>query len=179
MFKDNEFCNTVSWRIGTSEKGYAIKVPEDSVMSGLPILTLFKPYDPNYHSTKSGNNKGQHYQHCCVFLKDFEIKAIIGDPTFSGKNDTDTEYSLDIDTDYVNELDEISFKINTWDNKKPNYSCVAYKDYDGSFAFLDKTYNNALSSEVKGMTFQTDDGDAVDNVGSLRQEWQLVYRLYK
>lgn len=179
MFKDNEFCNTVSWRIGTSEKGYAIKVPEDSVMSGLPILTLFKPYDPNYHSTKSGDNKGQHYQHCCVFLKDFEIKAIIGDPTFSGKNDTDTEYSLDIDTDYVNELDEISFKINTWDNKKPNYSCVAYKDYDGSFAFLDKTYNNALSSEVKGMTFQTDDGDAVDNVGSLRQEWQLVYRLYK
>lgn len=181
MFKDNEFCNTVSWRIGTSEKGYAIKVPDNSVMAGLPILTLFKPYDPNYHSTKSGKNKGQHYQHCCVFLKDFEIKAIIGDPTFSDKNDTDTEYSLDIDTDYVNELDEISFKINTWDNKKPNYSCVAYKNrYNyNNFAFLDKTYNDALHSEVKGMTFQTDEGDATDDVGNLRQEWWLVYRLYK
>jgi len=58
MFRDIEFCNTVSWRIGTSEKGYAIKAPETSVISGLPILTVYKPYDPNYHSNKSGKNKG-------------------------------------------------------------------------------------------------------------------------
>lgn len=178
MFKDNDFCNTVSWRIGTDEKGYAIKVPEDTVMDGLPLLTLFKPYDPNYHSTKSDKDKGQHYQHCCVFLKDFEIKAIIGDPTFSDKNDTDTEYSLDINTDYVKELDEISFKINTWDNKKPNYSCVAYKSYDNNFNFLDETVNQALFQEVSGMTFQTEEGDITSN-GTLRQEWWLVYRLYK
>mgnify|MGYP000294289415 FL=1 len=58
MFKDNEICNIVSWRIGTNEKGYAIKAPNTSIVSGLPILTVFKPFDPNYHSSKSGDNKG-------------------------------------------------------------------------------------------------------------------------
>nr|DAV01307.1 MAG TPA: hypothetical protein [Caudoviricetes sp.] len=83
MFNNIDFRNTVSWRIGTSEKGYIIKVPNSSVVSGLPILTVYKPFDPNYHSTKSGNNKGQYYKHSVVFLKNFEIKGIIGDPTFS------------------------------------------------------------------------------------------------
>lgn len=179
MFRDIEFCNTVSWRIGTSDKGYAIKAPETSVITGLPILTVYKPYDPNYHSNKSGKNKGQHYKHSVVFLKDFEIKAIIGDPTYSDKNDSDTEYSIDIDTEYVNELDEINLKINTWDNKKPNYSCVAYKDYDGNFQYLDKTYNWALINDVRGISFTSDsEGEEVSD-GTLRQEWWLVYRLYK
>ena len=38
-----------------------------------------------------------------------------------------------VDLHYVKELDAIKFKINTWDNKKPNYSCVAYKDSNGDF----------------------------------------------
>lgn len=175
MFKNNQFCNTVNWRIGTSESGYAIKAPSDYIISGLPILTVFKPFDPNYHSSKSGDNKGQYYKHSVVFLKDFEIKAIIGDPTFSNKNDTDTEYSLNIDANYVKELEDISFKINTWDNKKPNYSCVAYKDKNGKFQFLDKTYNKALANEVKGISIS--DNEVSD--GTLCQEWWLIYRLYK
>lgn len=179
MFKDIDFRNTVSWRIGTSEKGYLIKAPNSSVVSGLPILTVFKPFDPNYHSNKSGKNKGQYYKHSVVFLKNFEIKAIIGDPTFSDQNDTDTEYSIDIDTDYVKELSDISFKINTWDNKKPNYSCVAYKDSNGNLQFLDRTYNKALSEEVKGITFTDSNNVEVTSDGTLRQEWWLIYRLYK
>ena len=179
MFKDNEICNIVSWRIGTNERGYAIKAPNTSIVSGLPILTVFKPFDPNYHSSKSGDNKGQHYKHSVVFLKNFEIKAIIGDPTFSDKNDSDTEYSIDIDTDYVKELDAINFKINTWDNKKPNYSCVAYKDSNGDFQFLDRTYNKSLATEVEGVSFT--DSNNIESVsdGTLRQEWWLIYRLYK
>lgn len=179
MFKDIDFRNTVSWRIGTSEKGYLIKAPNSSVVSGLPILTVFKPFDPNYHSNKSGKNKGQYYKHSVVFLKNFEIKAIISDPTFSDQNDTDTEYSIDIDTDYVKELSDISFKINTWDNKKPNYSCVAYKDSNGNLQFLDRTYNKALSEEVKGITFTDSNNVEVTSDGTLRQEWWLIYRLYK
>ena len=44
-----------------------------------------------------------------------------------------------------NELDEIKFKICTWDNKKPNYSAVAYKD-GSTLKYLDKTYNIACKS---------------------------------
>lgn len=127
MFKANSIPNTVSWRIGTKEKGYLIKMPSNEVISGLPILTVFKPYDPNFHSTKSGDNQGQHYKFNCVFLKDFDIKAIIGDPSFSGVGDTDTIYTNTINEEFVTELKEIKFKIATWDNKKPNFSAVAYK----------------------------------------------------
>ena len=126
-----DIVNTVTWRIGTTEKGYLIKCPTDEVISGLPIITLCKPVD--VYSNK---------YHNCVFLKDFDVKAIIGDPTFSDTNDTDTVYTNIINDKFVTELKEIKFKICTWDNKKPNYSAVAYK-LNGVYKYLDKTFNNA------------------------------------
>ena len=112
-----------------------------------------------------------------IWLKDFQIKAVIGDPSFSDKNDTDTEYSMVIDDSSVVELDDIDFKINSWDNKKPNYSCVCYKDGTG-FHFVDTVWNKALSDEVTGSTFTKDDKEIVSD-GSLRPEWWYVYRIYK
>ena len=172
MFKANSIPNTVSWRIGTKEKGYLIKMPSNEVISGLPILTVFKPFDPNFHSTKSGDNKGQHYKFNCVFLKDFDIKAIIGDPSFSGVGDTDTIYTNTINDEFVTELKEIKFKIATWDNKKPNYSAVAYKR-DGKFQYLDKLYNNACSAG-EAIWVGSDDVNGMDG---LRQEEHLIYKI--
>ena len=57
----------------------------------------------------------------------FKLIAIIGDPSFSGVGDTDTIYTNTINEEFVTELKEIKFKIATWDNKKPNFSAVAYK----------------------------------------------------
>ena len=159
MFKNLKFVNSVNWRIGTNEQGYLITLPKNGVISGLPTLTVYKPFDPNYHSAKSGKNKGQHYKHSCVFLKDFKFKAIIGDPTFSKVNDSDTVYTNVINTDYVKELGDIKFKICTWDNKKPNYSSIAIKKNDGTMEYLDKTYNRAT-------------GDLA------RQEEHLIQRIY-
>ena len=169
MFKDLKFVNTVTWRIGTSETGYLIKVPEDKIISGLPILTLYKPFDPNYHSSKSGDNKGQHYKHCCVFLKNFQIKAIVGDPTFSDNNDTDTVYTNVINNSFVNELEDIEFKICTWDNKKPNYSSVAFQQ-NGEYQYLDNTYNIACQTGEANWSASSEEG--------FRQEEHLIYRLY-
>ena len=148
MFHDLEFRSTVNWRVGTDSKGYAIKLPSTSVINGAPKLTVYKPYDPHY-STKSGHGKGQHYKHYVVLLKDFSIKCIVGDPTFSNDNDTDTKYTNIINSDYVNALDEIEFKVNTWDNKKPNFSSVAYMGSDTNMHYLDKTYNTALDDEER------------------------------
>lgn len=172
MFKENKFVNTVSWRIGTSETGQIIPLPDSTVaISGLPKLTVYKPIDPTW------DGHGQHYKANCVFLKDFAIKAIVGDPTFSNANDSDTNYSMVIDEDYIQELSDIKMKIATHDNKNPNFSCVAYKDGD-EYRFLDKTYNNALADDVDGLVFTGSNGDEVCD-GSLRQEWWLVYRIYK
>lgn len=148
MFKNLKFVNTVNWRVGTNEQGYLIPLPKNGVLSGLPVITLYKPFDPNYHSSKSNDNKGQHYKHSCVFLKDFEFKAIIGDPTFSNINESDTVYTNIIDNDFVSELEEVKFKICTWDNKNPNYSSLAINN-NGSMYFLDKTYNMATKQELR------------------------------
>lgn len=166
MFKDNSFINSVSWRIGTKEKGYLIPMPSQSVISGLPIFTLYKPYNPTYHS------HGQYYKMNCVFLKDFQIKAIIGDPTYSGANDTDTTYTNIINDQFVNELDEVKYKICTWDNKNPNYSCVAYADSSG---FVNGVWNKALSGEFTDVVQY----DGNQSNGSLRMEEQFIYKVTK
>lgn len=140
IFQNLELRNTVSWRIGTDEKGYCIPIP--IVMSGVPKLTLYKPFDPNYRSRSSEDDKGQWYKHARVFLKDFDIKAIVGDPTYSGVNDSDTKFEaiLNQDDDSINEMDDVEFKICTNDGKAPNYSAVCYKDPYGNFQYVDKMW---------------------------------------
>ncbi len=141
MFKDNAFVNTVTWRIGTKEKGHLIPVDNTILLDGQPILTLYKPYDPTYSS------HGQYYKSNCVFLKNFQIKAIVGDPTYSDANDTDTIYTNIINDEYVTELDDIKFKVCTYDNKNPNYSSVAYKSQNHGntvYQFVDTVNNQAL-----------------------------------
>lgn len=138
VLQNMNFRNTVSWRVGTDEKGYCIPVP--IVMTGVPKLILYKPIDPNYRSYKTAEWKGQWYKHYRVFLKDLDIKAIIGDPTYSDVNDTDTKFEavLNAGDDSVNEMEEVEFKICTHDGKKPNYSAVCYKDIYGNYQYVDK-----------------------------------------
>lgn len=170
MFKSLEFVNTVTWRIGITEKGYMIKMPTGKIMSGMPKLTVYKPFDPNYHSTKSGDNEGQWYKHSVVFLEDFSIKAVIGDPTYSDVNDSDTVYTNIIDNHHVQEMEEIKLKICTNDNKNPNYSSVAYIS-NNEYQFLDTIYNSALTSN------EVINYNGNSNNGQLRPEEWLIYRL--
>lgn len=173
MCKDTTFTNKVSWRIGTSEQGYSVKCPTEYLLTDIPTLTIYKPYDPTYHSVKSGDNKGQHYPHRVVFLKDLKMKAIIGDPTYSDTQDDDTIYQRVVDESYTKELSEIKFKINTWDNKKPNYSSVAYKQ-NNNYKYLDTTKNIALNNYEKDIE-RWDGSKATD--GKLRQEEHLIFRI--
>lgn len=143
-FNDLDIVNTVTWRIGTDEKGYCIPAPKNKVLSGLPKITLYCPYTPNYHSAKTGDDKGHAKPHSVVFLKDFDIKAVIGDPTFSNANDTDTVFTNVIDEHHVQEFNDIELKICTNDNKNPSYSVVAYKDGIG-FHFVTDLTSNALN----------------------------------
>ena len=163
MFKDNDINNTVNWRIGTTETGYCIPTPTDEVVAGVPVLTIYKPHDPTY-----SDNEGELYKNSVVFLKDFNIKAIVGDPTFSNEQETDTVYTNEINKDFVDELKEITFKICTYDNKKPNYSSVAYKD-GNTMKYLDKVFNRSCySGEIEWDP---------SNADGLRQEEHLIYKL--
>lgn len=170
MFKNLDFVNTVTWRLGISNKGHLIKIPQGKVMTGLPKLIVYKPFDPEYFSTKSGDDEGQWYKHSVVFLKNFSIKAVIGDPSYSNVNNSDTVYTNIINNHHVQELDDIEFKICTNDNKNPNYSSVAYKN-GNEYQFLNTIYNDALTNNG------TIDHSGTLSNGELRPEEWLVYRL--
>lgn len=164
MFKDQKFVNTVSWRIGTNKTGYLIEMPDDVLIYGMPKLTIYKPMDFEGQTSAYPSN--------FVALKDFKLEAIVGDPTFGNNQDTDTVYTNVIDEDFVNELDEIKFKINTWNDKSPNFSCVGYKN-GTTYTYLDTVYNNALKLKQQGT--QRFDGTVSD--GSMRFEEQLIFRI--
>lgn len=148
MFHELSIVTKNDWRKGISEEGYVIPLPEYSVITGYPTLTLYAPNDPYYTSVKSDEGKGQHYKHHVAFLKDFSIKCVIGDPTYADANNTDTVYATVIDENNVKEAPEIEFKICTNDGKKPNRNSVTIdKSYTvtGDKRWLDNTVRDGVS----------------------------------
>lgn len=159
--------NTVKWWAGIDKDGYAIPVPEGVVLNDEMVFTMYSPaqqYDDAY--TNSGQGDGRSYW---IWIKDFGMEAVIANPDYTGAADTDTVYTNVINSAYVNELDEIKFKICTWDGKKPNYSSVVRRSGDGYY-YADTTYNAACAAgeaQWRGVSGST----------SLRQEEHLIYRL--
>ena len=138
--------NNITWDMGLEGEGYAIKVPSFGISTTRPILTLYSPHKNNAD-----------YRCDAVWLKNFGISLMVADKNLDSENETDTEYSNLINEDFVNEMDDVDFKICTWDNKAPNYSAVGQIN-GANLLFLDTTYNKA--------TKQT-----------LRQEEHFIYRL--
>ena len=138
--------NNITWDMGLEGEGYAIKVPSFGISTTRPILTLY-----------SSHKNNADYRCDAVWLKNFGISLMVADKNLDSENETDTEYSNLINEDFVNEMDDVDFKICTWDNKAPNYSAVGQIN-GANLLFLDTTYNKA--------TKQT-----------LRQEEHFIYRL--
>lgn len=128
--------NTVTYEMGVDAEGYCIPMPSDDVMTGKPTFTLYTPHkiDPYYRCD-------------AVWLSNFDVKAKVAN--FDNvDNDSDTEYSNVIDSDFVNDMDDVEFRICTWDNKECNYSAIAY--YDGSkYSYLDNIYNKATKQNLR------------------------------
>ena len=174
--KDWPIPNTVTWRIGTSENGYPIPVPENELLSGTPKFTIYRPWDPKY-------NKSDGNQYCPrrMFLKDFKIKSVVTDPTYSKDSNTDTYYTNIIDESFVDELKEITFNISSYDGKKPSYNSVAKRAYTDEnddrqyYLYVDKVINMGLQNGEK--TWTSSDPDAPDSTNGLRFEEHFIYRI--
>ena len=166
MFKSLRIVNTVTWDMGLSDTGYAI--PISGVLTGTPKLTILNPMDFGGASP---------YQARMIALKNFKIKAAIGDPSYSEMMGTDTEYTNIINPDYVSEAQEVEFKICTWDDKKPNFSCVAQSS-GGSYGFVDRISNTALTTDAQSVTYFHGSTGTVSD-GTLRAEEWMVLRLTK
>lgn len=174
MWKDVQFTNSVRWDSGLDDEGYMAPLPDSTLISGVPVITLYKPYDPNYHSSKSGDNEGQYYKHNQVSLKDFKIRLVKADPSREGDADTDTIYTNIISNGNVQDFDAEEMRITTDDNKNPSYSSVAVKN-DAGYVWLGDTVNDATLAAEK--EWAVEDGDAdVSTSGDMRQEQHRVFR---
>lgn len=164
MYNPIGLVNTVTWKLGTDANGYMLQVPYNGILHGKPALTIYKPTDMGaYHHT------------IFMALKNFKIEPVITNPNFDTKMDEDTVYTNIIDTRNAEEMDEITFSVTTWDNKKPNLSSVAYVDANNAdvMRWVDTTYHTALAADETGSTRY--DGSTSD--GTMRQEEHMVFRL--
>ena len=129
--------NTINWELGLNTEGYAIPLPRSIVSTTRPKITLYTPH-----------RLDMDYRCDAVWLKNFGIELHIANRDLDAENDSDTEYSNVINTDFVNEMDEEEFKICTWDNKKPNYSALAYKS-GNYYYYIDTIYNKATGHYLR------------------------------
>lgn len=135
--KDFKIKNTVNWNMGIDVEGYAIKLPSFSISTTKPKLTLYTPH-----------RMDMSYRCDAVWLKNFGIELHIANRDLDSEADTDTEYSNIIDENFVNEMDDVEFKICSWDNKKANYSAVG-EEAGTNLIYLDKTQHKGTNQYLR------------------------------
>ena len=115
------------------------------------------------------SNGSTKYQPLFAVIKDLKLEVVVD----VADVDSDTEYTNVINTNYASELDKIEFKINTYTDKKPTYSAVAYKKGD-DYVYLDTVYNKALGEHQVG----TERADGTNSqYGELNPEEQLIWKI--
>ena len=161
IYHRRSIVNTVSWRDGTSEKGTKIPLPQSGILlSGVPKLTVYQPCDFSAYKTKF------------IALENFRIKPVVADPTQNADPESDTSYTNVINNGYANTLDEITWKVCTYDGKRPTLNAVAYKN-GNDYYYVDTVYNLALSPTESGVTRYN--GTTSD--GNMRAEEHFIHRL--
>lgn len=169
--KDQSFRNTVRWWFGLSDEGFVVPTPSNDLLMDNVEFTMYTPMQ--YYGVPAWNDDsdkvvGRAYY---IWIKDLKCKTVIGNPTFADES-SQTIFTNIIDENYVDDKQGVEMTVTTNDNKKPNYSSVAYSG--NSRYFIDKIYNAALSTSEKDKT----DVDNVVMAGLGRQEEHLLYRYY-
>ncbi len=162
--KDCAFYNNCGSLWGVDENGYYVPTPPDGNLNGEVELTIFANKDTKgkwaRNNKRDKKNSYSGYPPKVVLFKGLDITVGYSDDAMNeDAASADTFYSADNSTeDNVRQMDEIKFKICTFDNKTSSYSTVDYLDTSGKSQYLDNTYNLATGK-------------------SLRQEHHLVYKL--
>ncbi len=154
----NLFCN-VDWRMNLGDiDGRIFKLPSGTNVADIKLV-IYQPFLPSNNDTDKEVNLQ------CVFIENLELNVITENSNNNIKlintddTDSNTKYENVIDEDYIEELDEISMKVNTYDNKELSYSCV-YVNNNGTLEYLDTVVNESLLEDY-------------------RMEENLIYRIVK
>lgn len=177
-----DFINPNATFIETDEAGYYIPAPEDGVLNGNLEFTFYCPrdfYGRSRHDGWGGDKwkiNGTKYKHdyysryynSVTCLKDFDIDVYVtnGIADDQGK-DSDTIYFNSLENASVEELDEINFKICTFDNKNASFSIPVWNDGTTNKPFVEELYHRNLSDKML-----SDNGSL-----TLIAEKMLIYRI--
>lgn len=163
----------------TANDGVYITPPSSGNLSGKPEFKIYLNRDSRGHSkrnawgdwdekTKTCANKNENfydrYYNEVQILQNLDIafKANAGGVFDEDELLSDTVYVNEVENGSVEEMDEIKFKVCTYDQKNLSYSVVDYLDPStGRSHYIDKLINRALYPDQK-------DG--------MRQEEHMVYK---
>ena len=135
--------NTVSWRmnLADSEDGVAIHLPENQITLG--DLT-FELYPANQLGTVPMRRTDQEAIRCNAFhLSDIKLKyttsSYVKDVFNDEVYDDDIKFENVINEEIIKELDDIEFRVNTFNEHSGSYSYVLFKDKD-TYKFVDNIF---------------------------------------
>lgn len=167
-----EFNDTAQSQYNCTERGVYIPSPQDENLEGGIEFTIYANrdmYGDSYHGHWDGYDR---YCSYVYVLKGFRIKAVVDNGILDDmENDSDTIYTNNISNGAVNEMDEITFKICTYDYKAPNYSSVYYMASDDSSKYVQTTFNKALT------TLESNTESTETDASGLKQEEHLVFKM--
>ena len=111
-------------------EGRVIPLPEDRILTGAIKFCLYELTE-NYKHTNTGGkdeihntaNDGYGY-----YIKDLKMNYKLRDDLSELSDNSDRTYENVINEDYINELDEIEFKISSYNNDGACYSKVMLGD---------------------------------------------------
>lgn len=152
--KDSKFYNNSGALWGVDEDGYYIPTPPNGNLSGTIEWTIYANKDTKgkwgRNNAKDKSNSYNGHRPKVMMYRDLDITVGYSDDALNDDAaSADTIYTNDVTGyDRVSPMEEISFKICTFDNKTPSYSVVDYLS-NGKSVYLDKTYNQATKLSLR------------------------------
>lgn len=165
-----DLIDTAQSQYACTEKGIYIPCPPDGNLEGGIELTICAPRDM-YGDSPHGKWDGyDRYNSYVWILQGLKLVAHIDNGLLDDKeNDSDTVFTNIVASGAVDEMNKITFKVCSYDQKKPNYSSVSYLDGTTS-KWLTQTYNKALHTAENGTN------STVEGSGLLQEE-HLIFKL--
>lgn len=137
----NKFENNVKYYMNIDSEGYAIPIRKEDHLLGKIELTVLRPMPNNYG--EGGKIKRYPYY---TFMRNLKLQLYKGTPEQEKEdNSSDRIYENVLNENYINELDEIEFKISSYNDDGACYSKVMI----GNDYLTDNLYNCILDDTIR------------------------------
>lgn len=134
----NDFENNVTYDMNIDSTGYAIPIKPEDKLFGKIEFTVLRPISSNYG--EGGRIKRYPYY---TFMRNLKLQLYSGmAKQEEEKNNSDRIYENIVNENYINELDEIEFKISSYNNDGACYSKVMLGDdylTDNLYSVIEET----------------------------------------